>query len=83
VNGKRRGPAGTDPLIELAGADDIDTLSHAPDTIPLRQGLHAVYVRDPDPGSVAARKLRRGRKLNEEQAKAYRAWLAERLEDAS
>jgi hypothetical protein len=51
--------------------------------VPLRHGLVCLIYRDGDPDSIALRRLRRNKRLNAEQAKAYEAWLAEQRQDAS
>lgn len=61
---------------------DTPTLTQPDDVVPLRHGLAAIYVRDPDPLSIAVRRLRRGRRMNAEQTQAYEAWQ-QRQESAS
>jgi len=53
------------------------------DTVPLKHGLAAAYVRDTDVLSVALRKLRRRRPLTGEHLAAYEAWLDQQRQDAS
>lgn len=54
------------------------------DTVPLKYGLAAVYVRDDDVLSVARRRfLRCHRQLTGPQLIAYEAWLAQQRRDAS
>jgi hypothetical protein len=43
----------------------------------------AIYIRDTDVQRIDLRRLRRHKRLSEEQARAYEAWLAEQRQDAS
>ena len=67
---------------EVIAATD-STLSQAADMVPLRHGFVAIYVRDSDVQRIALRRLRRHKRLSEEQAQAYQVWLTEQRQDAS
>jgi hypothetical protein len=71
------------PKAPTQSATTETIVSHDRDIVPLRHNLRAVYVRDADPDSIALRRLRRNKRLNAEQARAYAAWLAEQRQNAS
>jgi hypothetical protein len=80
----RQGPGVGETRAPDVGEDtSMATVTDPADIRRLRHGLVCLIYRDSDPDSIALRRLRRNKRLNAEQARAYAAWLAEQRRDVS